>query len=159
MITSVKQQDMFSYSVAPLWIVGGLLLALLIYFGVDYYLRNKSKFIRKVQPPKVLEKTPETGVKIQEKYLQKLFDVELCYKEERYDTRTAYQQMSEIIRDFVYEITGIQVPNYTLMDIKGCNMPVLEELIQEYYSPEFALEAKGDVLQSLEKTKSAIERW
>ena len=85
--------------------------------------------------------------------LEKEYQQEIC------DVRSTYQKMSEIIRDFVFEMTGIKVQNYTLSDIRQIKMPVLEELVEEYYSPEFAERSEGDVQAALDKTRKAIRHW
>ena len=62
--------------------------------------------------------------------------------------------ISVLIRLFVYELTGLEVQSCTLKDIKKLNIPVLYELIKEYYDPEFSKISKGNI-----KTKEVISRW
>ena len=49
--------------------------------------------------------------------------------------------------------------NYTLKEIENLNMPILYELIKEYYNPEFSKNIKGNILSSIEKTEKVIHKW
>ena len=73
--------------------------------------------------------------------------------------RIAYQDISRVIRHFVYEVTNIHVQNYSLKEIKDLDMPMLYELMQEYYVPEFSKYSYGNVKDSLQKTRKVIEKW
>lgn len=161
MDTSVKLQDMFSFSLVPIYIVAGLIGAIILYFIIDFIVRKiKSRPKKEVtKKQEIVVKKPVNVSASKEKYIEKLVILENEYNNGTCDVRNAYQQMSAIIRDFVFDVTGIKVQNYTLLDIKGLNMPVLEELIEEYYSPEFEEQSEGNVKVSLDKTKAAIERW
>lgn len=55
--------------------------------------------------------------------------------------------------------TGIRVQNYTLSDIQTLGMPMLEQLIREFYVPEFARQVMDNPVASIEKTKRMIEIW
>ena len=156
METSVKLQEPFSYSILPIVIVGIIVAGLLIFFVVAMIMKmsgNKSRM------PVVYNRTAEVVAEIKTRYINELCKIEADYGNKTISARSAYQKMSRCIRKFVYEMTGIRVHNYTLQDIRGLNMPVLEELIREYYEPEFSKQPSGDVISSLEKTKRAIERW
>ena len=74
-------------------------------------------------------------------------------------SRKAYQELSMTIRLFVYELTGVEVQSYTLKEIKKLNIPVLYELIKEYYDPEFSKLSKGNIKLSIDKTRGVIQRW
>ena len=73
--------------------------------------------------------------------------------------RVAFQRLSSLIRNFIHETTNIKVQNYTLKEIKLVNMPVLYELVSEYYDPEFAVASDGNFIKSYNKTRMVIERW
>ena len=60
---------------------------------------------------------------------------------------------------FVYEVTKINVQKLTLKEIKKYKLPILTELVEEYYVPEFAKEEPNSIEKSLEKTRKAIEKW
>lgn len=75
------------------------------------------------------------------------------------DDRKAAQALSMVVRDFVNEMTGINVRNYTLTEIKTLHMPELEELISTIYAPEFAKDKKWNSKKTIEKTKRIISKW
>ena len=96
---------------------------------------------------------------VKNKYLSELAGIDRDFSMGKEDIRGAYQRMSQCIRQFVHAVTGIKVQNYTLQDIRRLNMPMLYALVAEYYAPEFARKSEGDVRNSLDKTRSLIERW
>lgn len=60
---------------------------------------------------------------------------------------------------FVFEVTDITTQNYSLSEIKKLNIPILYELIEEYYEPEFAEQTNGDFDNSINKARRVIEQW
>lgn len=158
MKTSVTLQEPFSYSLLPILVVGALVIFYGIYLIVFIIMKKRHK---KKPISQVTKKTNSvTDMKmIKTKYLTELETIEQKLWRKEITTREAYQKMSICIRQFVYEVTGIQVQNYTLHDIQQLHMPSLEALITEYYTPEFAVISLGDSAASLEKTKRAIELW
>ena len=62
-------------------------------------------------------------------------------------------------RSFIFETTNIKVQNYTLNDISKINMPTLYELVSEYYDPEFSRISKGNIINSIAKTREVIVKW
>lgn len=96
---------------------------------------------------------------IKKDYLIKLDNLINELNENKISNRKAYQNLSSLIRNFIYEVTNIKVQNYTLTDIKKINMPILYELVSDYYDPEFAKISKGNIKVSINKTKMVIERW
>jgi len=96
---------------------------------------------------------------IKERYLRELFDVEGALGREEITVRQAFQTLSAIIRNFVFEVTGIRVQNYTLYEIRQLNMPRLTKLIEEYYAPEFARSTRMKGFASIKRTRGVITRW
>lgn len=154
MQTSVNLQEPFSYSEYPMIIIVGILIILAIYW-IDKKIRKKAK----KDIIQVKQVSQEDTRKIKDKYLKILEELNQKIENNQISLRGAYQEISSIIRMFVYEETNIQVQNYTLRDIEKINMPVLYELVREYYTPEFARNSKGDIKASLNKTKEVIEKW
>ena len=70
------------------------------------------------------------------------------YKAGKLSDRHAYQQLSKVIRHFVFDVTGIKVQNYTLSEIKGLNIPMLYYLIDECYEPEFSKQSGGNIVET-----------
>ena len=93
------------------------------------------------------------------KYLTKIDNLIINFNNSKLSSRKAYQELSSIIRNFIYEVTNIQVQNYTLKDISTINMPILYQLVSEYYNPEFSKISKGNITLSINKTRMVIEKW
>ena len=157
MQTSIKLQGLFTYSLIPLGIT---VLLIIILTCCLFYLKYRKKV--KIKEDKV-EKFPEINEKniaeIKRKYLKKLNLIENKFKNGTIQLREAYQSISEAIRLFVFEVTEIKTQNYSLIEIKKLNMPVLYELIEEYYEPEFASKSKGDFAASIDKARRVINEW
>ncbi len=149
MQVSTELKSMFSYSFFPILIIGILIIILFI---IDKIKINRMQ--------KEITLVPKINInEIKQKYLIKINDLINKLNSNKITSRKAYQNLSQIIRDFVYEATNIKVQNYTLSDIKKLKLPVLYNLIKEYYDPEFAKISKGNILSSIEKTRKEIEKW
>lgn len=158
METSVSLQEPFSYAIWPLIVLGVLIGTYLLYLIIYKIIKStKGKKVKEV--PKLKLKTAEEIAALKKKYIKELDKIETDLSKKKITVRAAYHRMSICIRQFVYGVTDIKVQNYTLNDIRGLNMPVLEELITEYYAPEFSRKSVGDAGASIEKTKRAIEKW
>lgn len=157
MKTSITLQEPFSYSMIPMIVVGILVALYGIYLIISILQKQPKKKIATPVPKKII--SPADIRTIKSKYLAELENIKQALWTQQISTRDAYQKMSLCIRHFVYEVTGIQVQNYTLEDIKGLHMPGLEALIAEYYAPEFAMTSMSDSTSSIERTKRVIELW
>lgn len=143
----------FSYSWIPIVV---LLIVLLLPF---IYLLLKKLGVFNLKKNNILNFTAKDINSIKYKYLNKLNDLDKSLNDKKITSRKAYQELSMLIRLFVYELTGLEVQSCTLKDIKKLNIPVLYELIKEYYDPEFSKISKGNIKASIEKTKEVISRW
>ena len=156
--TTVVRQDMFSYNILPIIIIGAVLAAFVIFAIVRLIIKhNKTKV--KNEPANLVVSEIADVNSIKQMYLKQIVSLEKQLNNDEIDVRAAYQKMSEIIREFVFKVTKINVQTCTLMDISKLNMPMLTELIMDYYEPEFAIDSKHDVKMSIEKTKRVIVGW
>ena len=158
MQTLVKLQELYNYSIIPLIVF----LILVIFLTIYLFLLKKIK-VNKALDNKKMKKIPEKNIRdlpvIKNKYLNKLDLIKQKYEDGNIELREAYQLISENIRLFVFEVTNITTQNYSLSEIKKLDMPILYELIKEYYEPEFASKPIGDFMASLEKARSVIDKW
>lgn len=158
MRTTINLQEPFTYSFIPLIITFLLIIGFTIYIILSKKVKEKVK--GKIEEVKVI---PERNIKnipvIKNKYLQQLNDIEDKYLNKKIELRKAYQLISEAIRLFVFEVTDITTQNYSLTEIKKINIPVLYELIEEYYEPEFASKTIGDFNSSINKARRVINEW
>lgn len=158
MRTTINLQEPFTYSFIPLIITFLLIIGFTIYIILSKKAKDNVK--GKMEQVKVI---PEKNIKnipvIKNKYLQQLNDIEDKYTNKKIELRKAYQLISEAIRLFVFEVTDITTQNYSLTEIKKINIPVLYELIEEYYEPEFASKTIGDFNSSINKARRVINEW
>ena len=73
--------------------------------------------------------------------------------------REAFQEMSGILRMFVFEMTGIHVHEFTLTEIRKVGIPAMPGLVSSYYKPEFAPRSRANAQAALAKTKEVILSW
>ena len=156
MQTSINLQEPFAYSIIPVIIT--ICLTLIETYYLIYTKKKKEK--NRIDEVKAI---PEKNIKnipvIKGKYLNQLDTIEYRYTNNMIELRKAYQMISETVRLFVFEITDITTQNYSLAEIKKLNIPILYELIKEYYEPEFASKSVGDFTTSINKARRVINEW
>ena len=158
MQTSIDLQKLYNYSVWP------LLLLLLIFIIMSLFLLFKLlQNNKKVEKKPAVKEIPATNVKnipaIKNKYINKLNEIESKYKAGKIDLRKAYQQISEDVRFFIFEVTNITTQNFSLSEIKEANIPGLYDLIEEYYEPEFSSKSVGDFDDAINKARRIVSEW
>lgn len=158
MDTQIGIQDAYSYATWPMFLMVGIIVSFLLIVVIATILRKVLKQMKK-RPPKVVKAEPVNLLKLKTICLSELDKISIDLVNGRIDNREAYQRTSESVRKFVYKATHVNVLNYTLEEIKQLHMPQLEELIADYYSPEFAWESDADFADSMNKTKKVVEQW
>ena len=156
MQTFVNLQEPFTYSKIALLIICFLVILNSCYL---IYLKTTKESHKKKEVKIIPEKNIKNIPVIKSKYIKQLDSIEYNYNNKTIGLRQAYQQISEAIRLFVFEITDITTQNYCLAEIKKLNIPSLYELIEEYYEPEFASKSLGDFSNSINKARRVIEKW
>ncbi len=150
MQVTTELRPLFSYSI--LYIVFTIILIIFVLILTKYM--KKKELQKELAIP-----SHKDLLVIKRKYLAKIDELINNFNSKKLSSRKAYQELSSIIRNFIFEVTNIQVQNYTLKDIASINMPVLYQLVSEYYSPEFARISKGNIALSISKTRMVIEKW
>ncbi len=150
MQVTTKLRPMFSYSF--LFILLSIILLFLIVILFKYFKKKEIKETIVIPSTRDLQA-------IKKKYLLKIQELAITFNNKKITNRKAYQALSNIIRNFIYEATNIKVQNYTLKEISLINMPILYELVSEYYDPEFSKISSGNITSSIEKTRMVIEKW
>lgn len=154
MQTTVDLQDMFSYSLVVPVFIGLIFLGTILFF----WIRKMPKKVKEKVP--VVKPAPIKSIPLlKEKYDKFLVEIERDYLAGGINEREAFQELSKAIRHFVYDVSGIQVQNYTLEEIGKAKMPRLYELISECYVPEFSEESKGNVRDAINKARKVIAQW
>lgn len=158
MQSSISLQEPFSFAFWPILLCGGVALGC----AIGLLLLHRKRKVQVSKEPKrkpVLPKSPATIAACKNKYLKQLEQIRQKSQSGQLSVRSTYQQLSLCIRNFIYEVTGINVLNYTLTDIKQLKLPTLERLMEEYYTQEFPYQTQADACASIENTKKAIEQW
>ncbi len=152
MQVTVKLREMFHYSLYPsLFFLGLFLGTILIFLGISFKKKKEQK-----KPVPTILKDPNA---IKQKYLQKLEQLKNLLQNKTISSRKGYQELSKYIRKFIFELTNIKVQNYSLEEIKQLNIPILYELVKDYYRPEFARKSEGNILEAIEKASEVIRKW
>ena len=141
--------DMFSYSLFPVIILFVITVIFLLYLIIIKY--NKKYNIITPNKKKLLN--------IKNNYLNNLDILLNDYSNNIISKREAYHRLSLSIRNFIYETTNIKVQYFTLEDIKSIDIPILYDLVSEYYNPEFSRKSEGNFYDSIERTRMVISRW
>ena len=136
--------------------IGLILLLIFLGFIVLYIIYRINN--NKQEPIKVVVRVVDRN-KIRMEYLAKLDTLDRKYKGKKITTRKAYNELSVLIREFIFKLTRVNLLKYSLSDFKKLNNPVLLELINEYYEPEFSYEGEGNLEVSIQKTRKVISEW
>ena len=165
MVTTVKLQHPFEYSWWVLLIAAvlGLIAAVAIVF---FLIKLFSALRKKKAAPKPVAKkivmSPDMIYRVKTQYIGKVQELLNGYNQNHIEKREAYQQLSALIREFVHEVTGINVENFTIREVKAFGIKKLDTLMEEYYVPEFAEDEKAkdkDFLQSCNRAMGVIKAW
>ena len=158
MQTSINLQEPFAYSIIPV-IITICLTLIATYYLIHTKKKKEKNMVDEVKVKAIPEKNIKNIPVIKGKYLNQLDTIEYRYTNNMIELRKAYQMISETVRLFVFEITDITTQNYSLAEIKKLNIPILYELIKEYYEPEFASKSVGDFTTSINKARRVINEW
>ena len=139
---------MFSYSILTILFFAFIIIGIIVYL---FLTRQK-----KEKPIVIIKPEKKDLLAIKNNYLEQL---DKLNKNDKLSIRKSYQTLSVIIRNFIYEVTQIKVPYYSLEEIRQTNIPELTQLVEEYYHPELAKDAEGTIESSIQKTREVIERW
>ena len=165
MVTTVKLQSPFEYS----WwvtliavVLGAIALTAIVFFLLKLFsVLGKKKEAPKPAARKIVM-TPDVMYRVKNQYIAKVGALLTSYNQNQIDKREGYQQLSAIIRGFVHEVTGINVENFTIKEVRAFGIKKLDVLMEEYYVPEFAEDEKAmdkDFVQSCNRAVGVIKAW
>ncbi len=165
MVTTVKLQHPFEYS----WWVTliAVVLGAIAITAIAFFLAKAFAILRKKkETPRVAVRkialSPDVIYKLKNQYMGKVQALLTSYNQNRIDKREGYQQLSALIREFVHEVTGINVENLTIREVRAYGIKKLDTLMEEYYVPEFAEDEKAkdkDFAQSCSRAMGVIKAW
>ncbi len=165
MVTTVKLQHPFEYS----WwvtliavVLGAIALTAIVFFLIKVFkaLRKKKNAPRPAATK--IAMSPDMIYRVKNQYASRVQALLNNYSQNKIDKREGYQQLSALIREFVHEVTGINVENFTIKEVKAFGIKKLDVLMEEYYVPEFAEDEKAkdkDFAESCNKAVGVIKAW
>ena len=165
MVTTVKLQHPFEYS----WwvtliavVLGAIALTAIVFFLIKAFkaLRKKKNAPRPAATK--IAMSPDMIYRVKTQYIGRVQALLNNYTQNKVDKREGYQQLSALIREFVHEVTGINVENFTIKEVKAFGIKKLDVLMEEYYVPEFAEDEKAkdrDFAESCNKAVGVIKAW
>ena len=158
MPTTIQLQGKIAYGLLPLWILFFILISPLIIKVINKR-RLKKKAKNATQVVENTEPVIPVSVSIRDSYVNKLETLRNEYKTGKRSDRDSFLLLSFYIRDFVLELTGIDITKKTLAEIRAHDLPEIIELIETYYAYEFAPDKTGDVDDAIDKTIQVIKTW
>ena len=154
METSVELQPLFTFStwdiVVAIVFVAVAAAAVLIAF----YLRRKS-----VVPavPQLIIRRPSPSVRA--RYLAVFDSLSSQLDSGKIETRECCEQVSEHIRKFASEMTGLDLSSSTLEELEESGMPSISETVAECYGGEFPRIPEQRAHDAIDRAKKAVREW
>ena len=158
MQTSVKLQDMMSYSLLLTIIAIAVIVLPLILFAILKFVKFKPKKKDPKAKPAAVKRKYDP-VTLRNMYLEKIKEVETRYTTGLIDMRQAHIELSSVVREYCSEASGIPANSLTLKEIEFLNVPSLYNLIKEFYEPEFAPASDKDITLSFRNAREVVNSW
>ena len=157
MQTSVKLQEMMSYSLVIAIIAAVLVIVPVVIFVVIKLTKFKpKKRVKKVVAKPKKKYDPAT---LKQMYLDKVREIEAQYASGVIDMRQAHILLSQCVREYCEEASSVPANALTLREIEKLNKPTLYNLIKEFYEPEFAYDSDKDIKASFTRAAEVIRTW
>lgn len=77
----------------------------------------------------------------------------------RISERSAHQQLSEVVREYVSTVSGLPTTRMTLFDLREANLAQVAAAVERTYPPAFGAEGEGDVAQTAAVAREVVGRW
>lgn len=154
----VELREWLSYE--PIWLIIGLILAVLLigWYALVFWLtrRRPQRSLNTLQAKPF---GPPDLTMLKQKYLQLIDQAAADYQARKISARETHQNLSYLLRMFVYEIRGHRVDTLTLKDLKMTRYQALTAAIEEYYLPEFAKVEQGSVDSAVVLARKVVSEW
>lgn len=125
-----------------------IVLLILVYIYNRFF---KTKVVRMIHKPNI--------PKLKSRYMERLEILYNKVNDNKIDVRGGYTELSNIVREFVEKVTGLNASSFSKNDAKKLGMDDLGLLMEEYYPPEFAKVGTGDILNSINKSINLIKKF
>jgi len=155
-------QEEFSGPVAYddrwLWLVGGLLLLVVLYYLLAWWLTRGPR-------PQPLARPDADVPDLQQSHLAEIDRVEADVRSGALAARDGHQQLSEVVRSYVAEVTTLPARTMVLADFRARAPRDLVDAIEVMYPPEFAPDdadgslADGRFADAVGRARGLVSSW
>ncbi len=143
---------------SPGWIALAILvLVLLVAFYVAVPLMTRP---RSPEPaPTDLDWMPDAGPTLRDKYIDLVDDVSASHHRGELGVRESHQRLSQLLRFFAYEVSGVRAPQMTLADLRTNRLTPLGDAVERLYPGAFREIERGSVDEAAAMAKRVIDTW
>lgn len=139
---------------SPMWLLLGIaaLLAIVAYFAIVALLtRRRMRTVRTkgAHPPVDL-------TKLQQQSLEKVDEIERAARHREISQRTASEQLSEVVRDYVTAMTEIPADKMTLEQLRQSPLRATADAVAQFYPAVFAATPPHNFERSLQAARQVL---
>lgn len=142
------------------WLIAGcaLLVGVVAWYVVVFFVTRRKR-IRTINTLMPVQVVPIDMDSLRQKYLQLIAQVESQYAAKSMTSRQVHQELSSLVRLFVFEARGVRAQVLTLNDLKQSDLTALTELIELYYPGEFASIERSEPDSAVQLAKEMVQSW
>lgn len=144
-----------SYGQLPVILALSLLGAVVLWFGwllLARYLRA-----RRPQQPKA--PAAPASVDHRSEALLRVDEIQHAAEQGEISERSAHQQLSEVVREYVGAVSGIPTTRMTLYDLREARLEPVAAAVERTYPPAFGEDGYGDVASTAGVAREVIHQW
>lgn len=143
---------------SPFWLVLGIaILAVIALFYVVVLLLTAERKPRdkSVAPPE----PPVDIAKLQQAGYARVADIEAATMNGTLDSRSAHEQLSAVVREFIADSTGIPADHMTLSDLQRTELRGTTRAVAQFYPGVFGAEPEQDLAKSIHMAREVLSGW
>lgn len=137
-------------------VLGLLLLALVVAWYVFVVRFSRTRFPR----PEAEPAPPRIDIRrLQQKYSGLIDEVEAESVAGRLDERAVHSRLSQLLRYFASEASGVEAQVMTLSDLRRAPLPTVTRAVAQYYPPAFQQQYPGDPHAAVAEAREVVSSW
>ncbi|MGO1542931.1 MAG: hypothetical protein ACTHXA_01170 [Gulosibacter sp.] len=143
---------------SPFWLVLGIaIIALIVAFYVVVALLTSvrsraNETAESIEPPVDI-------AQLQTEAYDRVAQIETASMRGEIDTRSAHEQLSAVVRNYVAESTGIPADHMTLADLQRTDLVGTTRAVQQFYPGVFGAEPDRDLDRSIQMAREVLAGW
>ncbi|KAB1643594.1 hypothetical protein [Gulosibacter chungangensis] len=143
---------------SPFWLVLGIaiLAVIALFYVVVLLLTTERKPRAKIATP---PEPPVDVAKLQQEGYAKVADIETATMNGSLDSRSAHEQLSAVVREFIAESTGIPADHMTLSDLQRTELRGTTRAVAQFYPGVFGAEPEQDLAKSIHMAREVLSGW